>query len=132
MSFWIDTHCHLDATELSADVAQVAARAQAAGVGHCVLPAVNVGNFAAVRLLAERFNFSYALGIHPLCVPQAQDADLMALDAELRVRQSDPRLVAVGEIGLDFFTDAAGDRFSEIDIRIERFLPKNLFIKTHF
>lgn len=103
MSFWIDTHCHLDATELSADVAQVAARAQEAGVRHCVLPAVNVGNFGTVRLLAERFNYSYALGIHPLCVPQAQDADLMALDAELKVRQSDPRLVAVGEIGLDYF-----------------------------
>ena len=103
MTLWIDTHCHLDAPELGTDVADVAARALAAGVRHCVLPAVNVGNFEAVRLLAYRFDYSYALGIHPLSVPQAQDADLNALDEELTLRQPDPRLVAVGEIGLDYF-----------------------------
>ena len=103
MTNWIDTHCHLDAPELSLDVADVAARANAAGVTHCVLPAIAVSNFQTVRLLAEQFGYSYALGIHPLCVPQAQDVDLTALDAELTLRQSDPRLVAVGEIGLDFF-----------------------------
>ena len=103
MTNWIDTHCHLDAPELSRDVADVATRAKAAGVTHCVLPAVAVSNFQTVRLLAEQFGYSYALGIHPLCVPQAQDADLVALDAELNLRQADPRLVAVGEMGLDFF-----------------------------
>jgi len=103
MTFWIDTHCHLDATEFSADVAAVRARATAAGVAHCILPAVAAGNFEAVRLMAHRFSDSYALGIHPLCVPQAHEADLQALDAELSLRKSDPRLVAVGEIGLDYF-----------------------------
>ena len=103
MHFWIDTHCHLDAPELGVDLADVVARASAAGVGHCVLPAVNVGNFRAVRQLAEQFGYSYALGIHPLCVPQAQDGDLKTLDDELTLRQSDPSLVAVGEIGLDYF-----------------------------
>ncbi len=103
MTFWIDTHCHLDAPELALDVADVAARALAAGVGHCVLPAVNVGNFETVRLLAEQFDYSYALGIHPVCILQAQEADLKALDVELTWRKSDPRLVAVGEIGLDYF-----------------------------
>ena len=103
MTNWIDTHCHLDAPELSLDVANVATRANAAGVTHCVLPAVAVSHFQTVRLLAEQFGYSYALGIHPLGVPQAQDADLVALDAELNLRQADPRLVAVGEMGLDFF-----------------------------
>lgn len=103
MSFWIDTHCHLDAPELGGDLAEVATRALAAGVRHCVLPAVNVGNFDDVRLAAGRFGYSYALGIHPLCVPQAKEADLKRLDRELSLRQSDPRLVAVGEIGLDYF-----------------------------
>lgn len=103
MTFWIDTHCHLDATEFARDVADVRARAAAAGVGHCVLPAVAVGNFGAVRRLAHQFSDSYALGIHPLCVPEAREADLQALDAELALRHSDPRLVAVGEIGLDYF-----------------------------
>lgn len=103
MTYWIDTHCHLDAAELETDVAEVAARAALGGVQHCVLPAVAISNFERVRLLARKFGYSYALGIHPLCVPQAQDADLRALDAELTLRKPDPRLVAVGEIGLDYF-----------------------------
>ena len=103
MTHWIDTHCHLDASEFSADAAEVAARAHTAGVAHCVLPAVCVSNFQAVRGLAYRFGFSYALGIHPLFVPKALNADLSSLDEALSLHADDPRLVAVGEIGLDFF-----------------------------
>ena len=106
MTFWIDTHCHLDAAEFSPDVAGVRSRAAAGGVAHCVLPAVAVSNFDAVRLLAHQFSDSYALGIHPLCVPQARDADLQALDDELALRHADSRLIAVGEIGLDYFVPA--------------------------
>ena len=103
MTFWIDTHCHLDAAEFAQDTAAVCSRAAANKVLHCVVPAVAVSNFAAVRALAHEFSYSYALGIHPVCVPQANDDDLQALDAELTLRKSDPRLVAVGEIGLDYF-----------------------------
>lgn len=106
MNYWIDTHCHLDAAEFLHDVAIVRARAARSGVAHCVLPAVAVSNFDAVRQLAHRFSDSYALGIHPLCVPEARDEDLQALDDELTLRQDDPRLVAVGEIGLDYFVPA--------------------------
>ena len=70
------------------------------------MPAVSVANFETVRLLAHRFDDSYALGIHPVCMAQAQEADLHALDAELALRLADPRLVAVGEIGLDYFVPA--------------------------
>ncbi|MFI5444364.1 TatD family hydrolase [Polaromonas sp. UC242_47] len=103
MPFWIDSHCHLDAGEFAADREAMRARANASGVRHCVLPAVGVANFAAVRSLAQAWGDSYALGIHPLYVSQAQDDDLALLDAELTLRQADPRLVAVGEIGLDYF-----------------------------
>jgi len=106
MTFWIDTHCHLDAGEFSTDLEGVRVRAAARGVGHCVLPAVAVGNFDTVRHLAHRFSDSYALGIHPLCVPGAQEADLVTLDAALARWRDDPRLVAVGEIGLDYFEPA--------------------------
>lgn len=106
MTFWIDTHCHLDAGELAPDVDAVRARAAANGVGHIVIPAVGVFNFEAVRLLAHRFSDSYALGIHPLFVPRAKDEDLAALDAELTLRRGDSRLVAIGEIGLDYFVPA--------------------------
>ena len=103
MTFWIDTHSHLDASEFAHDVADVCARASAAGVLHCVLPAVCVGNFETVRMLAHAFSYSYALGIHPLAVADAQDIDLDTLDAAVAAQKSDPRLVAMGEIGLDYF-----------------------------
>ena len=103
MNSWIDTHCHLDAAEFHADAPAVRARARQAGVGRLVIPGVAVNNFQAVRELAHQNGDAYALGIHPLYVAQSVDADLAVLDAELTLRLDDPRLVAVGEIGLDFF-----------------------------
>jgi len=100
---WIDTHCHLDAHEFDSDRADVIARAQAAGVAMFVLPAVDAANFAAVRELAHAHGHAYALGIHPLYVDRAADADLKLLRDALTAQLSDPRLVAVGEIGLDHF-----------------------------
>ena len=100
---WTDTHCHLDAAEFAPDRAAVVARAKAAGVQQVVLPAVAAANFDAVRALAHEHDFAYALGIHPLCVDRAQDADLTALRTALQTHRDDPRLVAVGEIGLDHF-----------------------------
>jgi TatD DNase family protein len=100
---WIDTHCHLDAAEFDADRDAVRQAALAAGVTRCVIPAVQRAHWADVAQLAERHGDAYALGIHPLYVPQAQEADVLALDQALSERAGDPRLVAVGEIGLDFF-----------------------------
>jgi TatD DNase family protein len=101
--YWIDTHCHLDAAELAADVFGVRQRAHATGVGHCVIPAVEVANFNAVRTLAHAGSDSYCLGIHPLYVLRAGPDALLLLRAQLQAHRDDPRLVAVGEIGLDFF-----------------------------
>lgn len=103
MTKWVDTHCHLDAPEFAADGSAVRVRARAAGVVHCVIPAVEVGNFETVRRLAHAGGDSYALGIHPLCTAQASASDLAQLDRALAQHAGDPRLVAVGEIGLDFF-----------------------------
>jgi len=100
---WIDTHCHLDAAEFDADRDAVLGRARAAGVAMQVLPAVGVAGFDAVARLAHAHGLAYALGIHPLYVDRAADADLERLDAALHARRDDPRLVAVGEIGLDHF-----------------------------
>ena len=101
--FWIDTHCHLDAGEFAADVDAVRARAAQAGVGLCVIPAVTVAAFDDARALAHRLGDAYALGIHPLYVDGVGDDALAALDAALTAHAHDPRLVAVGEIGLDHF-----------------------------
>lgn len=99
----IDTHCHLDAPELAPDVDAVRALARQRGVARLVIPAVDVHNFAAVQALARRHGDAYALGIHPLCSPGAGQADLQTLQQWLERAQGDPHLVAVGEIGLDFF-----------------------------
>ena len=98
---WIDSHCHLDAAEFDADRDAVRAAARAVGVGLCVLPAVAVANFDTVRELALRHGDVYALGIHPMYTPQAREEDLQTLDHQLQQHRHDPRLVAVGEIGLD-------------------------------
>ena len=100
---WIDTHCHLDAAEFAPDRLVVRAAARGAGVAHCVIPAVAQSNFDVVRELAHAGGDSYCLGIHPLCSSRAGPDDLLALKTHLQAHHGDPRLVAVGEIGLDYF-----------------------------
>ncbi|MEO8155991.1 MAG: TatD family hydrolase [Rhizobacter sp.] len=121
---WIDTHCHLDAPEFDVDRSAVVARARAAGVGQMVLPAVARSNFDAVRSLAHEHGLAYALGIHPLCVNDAAETDLLALRDALAVHRDDPRLVAVGEIGLDHFVpgidQVKGEHFYAEQLRMAR------------
>ena len=124
MPLWIDSHCHLDAPEFDADRAQVRTHARRCGVALCVLPSVSVGNFDRVRLLAHQYGDVYALGIHPLYVAQAQESDLDRLDAQLQQHHADPRLVAVGEIGLDYFVPAL--RFGPMRDRQEYFYGAQL------
>ena len=100
---FIDTHAHLDASEFEADRVSVHLRARAAGVMTCVIPSVAAANFDTARTLAHAQQDAYALGIHPLYTPQATESDLAQLDATLHTHCHDPRLVAVGEIGLDGF-----------------------------
>lgn len=102
----IDTHCHLDATEFDADRDRVLTQARAAGVQWIVVPAVEIGNFDAVsRLARDTPGCAYALGIHPMYVDRAQESDLAVLRQWLERAIGDPRLVAIGEIGLDFFVE---------------------------
>jgi TatD DNase family protein len=102
-AMWIDSHCHLDAPEFDADRDTVVQRARQAGVTRWVLPAVAAAHFDTVRELAHRHGCVYALGLHPLYVHQALDGDLDRLQQALQQHRDDPRLVAVGEIGLDHF-----------------------------
>lgn len=121
---WIDTHCHLDAPEFDADRDAVVARAKAAGVAMLVLPAVAADGFEALAALAHRHGLAYALGIHPLCVDAAADEDLERLNEALQRHRDDPRLVAVGEIGLDHVVPsrdrARQERFYAAQLRLAR------------
>lgn len=124
MNGWIDTHCHLDASEFDADRAAVLERARAAGVHGLVLPAVECAGFARVQALAGAHGAAYALGIHPLYTPRARPEDLEVLQQQLTAQRQDPALVAVGEIGLDHFVPgldpALQQQFYLAQLRIAR------------
>lgn len=123
----IDTHCHLDAAEFDEDRTQVVARAAAVGVRSIVIPAVERGNFDVVARLAHTTDgAAYALGIHPMYVERADEADLEHLRERIAASIEDPRLVAVGEIGLDFFVEGL-DRE-----RQRRFFVRQLEIAREF
>ena len=102
----IDSHCHLDATEFDADRDAVAKTAQKTGVKMMVIPAVHRNNFTQVIDLANnQDNCCFALGIHPMYVDSAQPSDLVELKRLItaQIAKPDHKIVAVGEIGLDFF-----------------------------
>jgi len=135
---WIDTHVHLDAREYGGDGAGVARKAQEAGVSMIVIVAVERANFDAVMGLAHGSpNACYALGIHPICVPQAQDDDLLYMRERVAAAMDDPRFVGIGEIGLDFFIPELcepamrdkQERFFREQLRIAR--DFNLPVLTH-
>ena len=121
---WIDTHCHLDAAEFGNDRVAVVARARSAGVGLLVLPAVAADGFEALVRLAHEHGLVYALGIHPLCVDGAADDDLDRLAEALQRHRDDPRLVAIGEIGLDHFVPGLDrdrqERFYAAQLKLAR------------
>lgn len=107
----IDTHCHLDAAEFDADRAAVLQAALDAGVGAIVMPAVERANFQHVIDLAKQSSHvRFALGIHPMYVDSAHPSDLLLLTQLL---ESQPDCVAVGEIGLDYFTTRANKETQE-------------------
>jgi len=122
----VDTHCHLAAGGLAAvGLQSVVGRAERAGIERIVVPAIDPGNFEAVRGLAARFDgVHFALGIHPLRVDACDEGALEQLDAALADARDDPKLVAVGEIGLDFFVpdfDAPRqERFYRAQLEIAR------------
>jgi TatD DNase family protein len=128
---WIDTHCHLDAGEFAGESGAIALCAMQQGVSRIVIPAVARDNFATVRTLAAQHdNCVYALGIHPIYVAQAAEEDLAVLRVAVQEAMHDPRFVAVGEIGLDFFVPDLRD--GPLREKQERFYSEQLKIARDF
>jgi TatD DNase family protein len=100
----IDTHCHLDAGEFSADRTLMLQASRDAGVAAFVVPAIGVDHFDGVhQLVAANADIYFALGIHPLLVDKSPDEDLGRLRQAVEQARNHPRFVGLGEIGLDFF-----------------------------
>ena len=100
----IDSHCHLDAAEFDSDRDAVALAAKQGGVDIIVIPAVSRENFHQVIELSQQYEHcKFALGIHPMYVDGAHPSDLTLVKALVSQQISANKLVAIGEIGLDFF-----------------------------
>ena len=101
---FIDSHCHLDASEFGDAASLLAEQARAAGVSWIIVPSVERANFDKVANLSATLPACvYALGIHPMYVPDASEEDLGVLRERVQLAINDKHFVAVGEIGLDFF-----------------------------
>lgn len=96
----VDSHCHLDFSELAADAESVVARARAAGVGVMVTIGTELARFDRVLAMAERFdNVWCSVGTHP----HESAKELVTDPAPLLAHTSHPKVVGVGETGLDYY-----------------------------
>ncbi|MCC7253779.1 TatD family hydrolase [Hyphomicrobium sp.] len=95
----VDHHCHLDFPEFAADLDGVVARAKAAGVGTLVTISTRIRKFDQIRAVAERFPDVWcSVGTHP----HNADEELDIPTAEIVRLSQHPKVVAIGEAGLDY------------------------------
>jgi len=96
----VDSHCHLDFPDFANDLDGIVARAEAAGIGRIVTISTRVRQFERLRAIAERFpNVYCSVGTHP---HQADEEDGIPA-SELVALTKHPKVVALGEAGLDYF-----------------------------
>ena len=127
----VDSHCHLDFPELQADFPAVLERMRAEGVTHALTISTTLETFPAVRDVARASpNVWCSAGVHP---DERRDGREVTVD-ELVAMADDPKVVAIGETGLDYFrvegdTDWQRERF-RTHIRAARACAKPLVIHT--
>lgn len=99
-----DTHCHFDFPPFTGDELASLVKAGQAGVEKIIVPAIEAERFAKVLALTAQHPMLYAaIGLHPIVIHQHQDASLALLEHHLQQRP--PKLVAMGEIGLDLYME---------------------------
>jgi TatD DNase family protein len=112
----IDSHCHLTDPRIHAQLADVLARAAAAGVARIITIGTDLADDQAVIALCRTLpNVRCAIGVHPNHTHEANLDDL----PRLRELQSDPAVVALGEMGLDYF-----HKFAPRDRQLRFFEPQ--------
>src|ERR1700734_2195617 len=96
----VDSHCHLDFPDFADDLDGIVARAAAAGIGRIVTISTRVRRLSALLTIAERFpNVYCSVGTHP---HQADEEDGIPADELIELTRH-PKVVALGEAGLDYF-----------------------------
>lgn len=100
MTVLVDSHCHLDFPDFASEVEDVVTRAGDAGVRLMVTISTKVSEFDRIRALAERFTNVYcSIGIHPHEAAREPEIDTARLVELAR----HPKVVGIGETGLDYF-----------------------------
>ena len=100
----VDSHCHLDFAEFEPELDEIVARARAAGVGRMVTISTRVKRFDGIRVIAETYPDVYcSVGTHPHNAAEELD---VTVDDLVRLAEH-PKVVAIGEAGLDYFYDHA-------------------------
>jgi TatD DNase family protein len=98
----VDSHCHLDFPDFAAELDEVVARARASGIGRLVTICTRVRKHAQVLAVAEKFPEVFcSVGTHPHNAHEELDIDAKALIALTK----NPKVVAIGEVGLDYHYD---------------------------
>jgi TatD DNase family protein len=98
----VDSHCHLDFPDFADELDQIVDRAAAAGIERLVTISTRVRRLAEVRAIAERFDSVYcSVGTHP----HNADEELDVTAEELARLAEHPKVVAIGEAGLDYHYD---------------------------
>ena len=111
----VDSHCHLDFPELAADLPAVIARAHAAGVRRIVTICPRLRNEPQVRAIAEAHpSVFYAAGTHPMSAAE----EPLATVEELVTLARHPRMVGIGETGLDYHYTADSKAVQQTSLRI--------------
>ena len=96
----VDSHCHLDFPDYAGRVDEVLARARAAGVGVCVSIGTELKRFPGVKAVAEAHdNVWCSVGVHP----HESEKELLDDEAALIAEAAHPKVVAIGETGLDYY-----------------------------
>lgn len=96
----VDSHCHLDFPEFAAELPDVVARAGGAGVGVCVSIGTKLSHFDAVAAVAARFPDVWcSVGVHP----HEAEKEPLADATPLLERARNPKVVGIGETGLDYY-----------------------------
>jgi TatD DNase family protein len=96
----VDHHCHIDRPEFASDLDRVVARAHAAGVGVLVNISTRIRRFADVQAVIERYDNVYgSVGTHPHQAHEELDIPV----TEIVRLSKHPKIVAIGEAGLDYF-----------------------------
>lgn len=109
----IDSHCHLDYPDFEPDFTEIMSRARDAGVGTMLTIGTRLSTFDKVLAVAERFDNVYCtVGIHP-----HEAASESAEVAQLVELAKHPKVVGIGETGLDYFYDKSPRRAQRANFR---------------